>query len=71
MSTEKEDIELLMNRVEAMREAQRHYFRFRGDTWKKKSMGLEMNVDALCKLLRRKGYDPGKFNGGTEQTKLL
>lgn len=71
MSIEQDDLELLINRVEAMRAAQRQYFRQRSEVDKKKSITLEETVDAILRQMRRKGYNPDRFNSRSEQTKLL
>lgn len=71
----KEDLELLMARVEQMRSAQSEYFKHcRGpssETWLKKSKALESAVDELLKNLRRKGLNPDPFKVTNEQQGLF
>lgn len=58
---EKDDIEILMARVEEMRAAQRDYFARRMTADKKRSIALEQEVDNLCHQLRRRGYNPDRY----------
>lgn len=67
MSTDKDDIELLMARVEQMRQAQRDYFTRKMTADKKLSIALEGNLDELLKQYRRKGYNPDRFKTKSEQ----
>lgn len=71
MANEKDDIELLMLRVEDMRTAQRDYFARRMPADKKLAMGRESGVDELLKTLRRRGYNPERFRSSTEQKKMF
>lgn len=71
MTIERDDLELLINRVEAMRAAQRAYFKHRTDTDKKKSMAMEGHVDKILQTLRRKGYEPDRFNSKTDQGNIF
>lgn len=65
--SERDDIELLMQRIQEVREAQRQYFNNRNDTNLRHCKALEQALDDLLKQLRRKGYDPDRFKTKTKQ----
>jgi hypothetical protein len=69
--TEKECLELLLARVEEMRTHQRDFFARRQTTDKQLSIKKEKEVDDLCKVLRRRGYDPERFKTNTNQGRLM
>ena len=69
--TERDDIELLLAKIEMMRGHQRNFFARRMPADKKLSIHKEKEVDELCKLMRRKGYDPEKFKTSTEQKNMF
>lgn len=66
-----DDVELLMARVEEMREAQNSYFRFKGETWLKKSKAKEKALDDVVKMLRRKGYNPDRFKTNQQSNEIF
>jgi len=68
---ERYDIELLLARIEEMRGHQRDFFARRMQADKKLSIQKEKEVDELCKLMRRKGYDPERFKTSTEQKNMF
>lgn len=68
---ERDDIELLILRVEEMMDAQRHYFKHKTDTWLKTSKGKEANVSELLKQMRRKGYNPDRFKSSVSEAIFL
>jgi hypothetical protein len=67
----KDDLELLMARVEQMRGHQRDYFARKTQTDKKLSIELEKQVDELIRQLRRRGYNPERFKTNTYQKGLF
>lgn len=67
---DKQFLELFILRVEQMRAAQNEYFRTHSKASLRDSKGKEQAVDAICKMLRRKGYDPDQYLS-REQPKLL
>lgn len=69
MSNDREIVERLIGKVEEMRKAQRDYFAQRKDSDKRKSIALEAEVDKWLRILRRRGYDPDKYNSA--QPKML
>jgi len=71
MMQERNDIELLMQRVLEMREAQVQYFNNRNNVNLRMSKARETVVDDLMKQFRKKGYDPNRFKNKTEQKNLF
>ncbi|MEO6610721.1 MAG: hypothetical protein ABIT05_01270 [Chitinophagaceae bacterium] len=70
MSKEKDDIELLMARVEEMRTAQRDFFARKMNADKRIAIAREIELDALLRQLRKR-YDPTRFKNRTEQKGLF
>jgi hypothetical protein len=69
--TEKEIIERLMLKTEAVRTAQKYYFKNRNDVNKRASIRLEQELDNYLVELRRKGYIPEKQKDNSEQPKMF
>lgn len=53
-----QDIENLMNKVQAMRQKQREYSKRKNDVVKRQVTEQEKAVDELLIQLRKKGYNP-------------
>lgn len=68
---ERDDIELLMQRVLETREAQRLYFNNRNDVNLRHSKAKEAALDDLMKQFIRKGYDPNRFKNKSEQGSIF
>lgn len=60
MSSDKEKLERLMQKVVTMREKQRAYFKSQSTNNKKVAIALETDVDNYIKQLERDGYTPAK-----------
>ena len=71
MSQEREDIELLMARVEEMRRHQKDFFARRMPADKQLAIAKEIHVDELCRQFRKRGYNPDRFKVNTEQKKMF
>ncbi len=66
-----QDLELLMNRVNKMREKQIQFFSSRNEVTKKQAIELEKQVDQLMIQLRKKGYDPSKYDPNYQQKTMF
>lgn len=68
---ERNDLELLLARVEEVRDAQKTYFKLRNDVNLAKSKAREAALDEVIKLMRKKGYDPEKFKVTPNKNELF
>lgn len=71
MDNTKKDMELLMARMEQLREAQVDFNKNGGDIRRKKVSGLETQMDDLLRHYRRKGYNPDEFKKKVEQNNMF
>lgn len=69
--SERDDMELLMARVDEMRQAQKDHERFKTDTWKKKKQVKEGILDEVFYQLKRKGYDPNRFKTNQQSNEIF
>jgi len=68
---QKQLLELLMYRVEVMRESQVDYFRLPTDGRRKKAIGLETAVDKALKELKRRAYSTDALRAKYSQPGLF
>lgn len=57
----REDIELLMARIQQTREAQIVYALHKNPTNERKKVDAERSLDEVMKTLTKKGYNPDRF----------
>jgi hypothetical protein len=69
--SDKDDIELLMAKVEMMRTHQRDYFARRSETDKQLAIRKEKEVDEMMRRLRGRGYNPDRFKITHDQNKMF
>ena len=60
-----------MNRVAKMREKQVQYFASRNEVTKKQAMELEKQVDQMMVQLKKRGYDPSKYDPNYQQKSMF
>jgi hypothetical protein len=67
----KNAVDYLLNKIQAMRKAQRDYFARKQDTDKRLAIRLEKEVDDLILRYKARGYNGDRFNEKAEQATLL
>lgn len=67
----KDDTELLLARVEEMRDYQRKYFKYRMESYKKQAIEAEKKVDKLIDQLKARGYDVKRFKSNNQKPNEL
>lgn len=67
----KDAADYLLNKIQAMRKAQRDYFARKMDFDKRLATRLEKEIDDIILRMKARGYNGDRFNDKTKQATLL
>lgn len=68
---ERNDLELLLARIQQVREAQIYYATQKNTANEKKRIAAERSLDEVMKTLVKKGYNSDRFKAGPAKTNNL